>query len=98
MVWSCLLRQASSILACWRNRNSEEQGLADIDEVKRQLVDMQTQLAYQEDTVRDLNDALASQQQEILVLRRQLQLLKQRQDEQGADAAAGPGDEKPPHY
>jgi SlyX protein len=73
--------------------------LADIEDVKRQLVDVQTQLAYQEDTVRELNDALARQQQEILVLRRQLQLLKQRQDEQGAGpSAAGPLEEKPPHY
>jgi len=71
--------------------------LGEIDEVKRLLVDVQTQLAYQEDTVRQLNEALAAQQQEMLVLRRQLQLLKQRQDEQGP-AAIAPLDERPPHY
>ncbi|MCB1698065.1 MAG: SlyX family protein [Pseudomonadales bacterium] len=71
----------------------------DIEEVVRLLVEVQTQLAYQEDTVSALNDAIASQQQEILVLRRQLQLLKQRQDEHAA-APAGQGaeQEKPPHY
>ena len=64
------------------------------------LVEVQTQLAYQEDTVRALNEALAEQQREILLLRRQLQLLKQRQDEQGDGGQAGapPGQEKPPHY
>ena len=64
------------------------------------LVEVQTQLAYQEDTVRALNEALAEQQREILLLRRQLQLLKQRQDEQGdgGQASAPPGREKPPHY
>ncbi len=73
--------------------------MADIDEIKQYLVDVQTQLAYQEDTVRELNEALSRQQQEILVLRRQLQLLKQRQDEQGTGpAAAAPLEEKPPHY
>jgi SlyX protein len=72
--------------------------LGEIDEVKRLLVDVQTQLAYQEDTVRQLNEALAAQQQEMLVLRRQLQLLKQRQDEQGPAAAIAPLDERPPHY
>jgi len=64
------------------------------------LMEVQTQLAYQEDTVRALNEALAEQQREILVLRRQLQLLKQRQDEQGemgADSTPAP-QEKPPHY
>jgi SlyX protein len=73
--------------------------LAEIDGIRQQLVDVQTQLAYQEDTVRELNEALSRQQQEILVLRRQLQLLKQRQDEQGTGpATAGPLEEKPPHY
>ena len=70
-----------------------------IEELRQLLVDVQTQLAYQEDTVRQLNQALAAQQQEILVLRRQMQLLKQRQDEQGhAGATTAPLDEKPPHY
>ena len=70
-----------------------------IEELQQQLVDVQTQLAYQEDTVRQLNQALAAQQQEILLLRRQMQLLKQRQDEQiHAGEATAPLDEKPPHY
>ena len=73
--------------------------MGEIDEVKRQLVAVQTQLAYQEETVRQLNEALAAQQQEMLVLRRQLQLLKQRQDDQvHAGAATAPLDERPPHY
>lgn len=64
------------------------------------LVDMQTQLAYQEDMMRELNAAMAAQQQEIIQLRRQLQLLKQRQDEQAPldPAQPSPVDEKPPHY
>ena len=51
-----------------RPGESGKKGWMDIDEVGRQLVEVQTQLAYQEDTVRALNDSLASQQQEILVL------------------------------
>jgi SlyX protein len=74
--------------------------LVDIEELRQQLHEVQTQMAYQEDTVRVLNDALTHQQQEILLLRRQVELLKQRQDEQsaGPEAVAAPGDEKPPHY
>ncbi len=75
-----------------------EPGLAGIDDFAAQLIDVQTQLAYQEDLLRELNGALASQQQEILVLRRQVQLLKQRQDEHGEPQAAGAAQERPPHY
>ena len=48
------------------------------------------------------NEALAHQQQEIVLLRRQLELLGQRQQEHAAQSDAGPAsvplDEKPPHY
>ena len=78
----------------------ENSGLEQIEALRRQLDEVQIQMAYQEDTVRMLNDALSLQQQEILLLRRQVQLLKQRQDEQGAgpEVAAAPAEEKPPHY
>ena len=74
--------------------------MTDAQEIMQLLMEVQTQLAYQEDTVRALNEALADQQREILLLRRQLQLLKQRQDEQGEGGAPGAaaGQEKPPHY
>jgi len=72
------------------------------DELKADLMELQNQLAFQEHTVQALNQAMADQQQEILVLRRQLELLKQRQDEQAVhqdgDNSASPTDEKPPHY
>ncbi len=74
--------------------------MTNAQEIMALLVEVQTQLAHQEDTVRALNEALAEQQHEILLLRRQLQLLKQRQDEQGDGGQAGaqPSQEKPPHY
>ncbi len=80
---------------------SRERNAMDLDELVRQLTEVQSQLAFQEDTVAALNDALASQQREILVLRRQLALVTQRQDEQAAQfesLAPAPGHEKPPHY
>ena len=74
----------------------------ELHHMQGQLVELQTQLAFQEDTLQTLNDALALQQQEILLLRRQLELLKLRQDEGAAqserDQAGGPVDERPPHY
>jgi SlyX protein len=73
---------------------------AEIDELKTALADVQSQVAFQDETVAALNDALASQQQEILLLRRQLELLKQRLDEQAGEAVPSTpvSDEKPPHY
>jgi len=76
--------------------------VGEIDEFKQLLMELQSQFAFQEDAVRTLDDALAGQQREIIQLRRQLELLKQRQDEQVARQEAGeagiPVDEKPPHY
>lgn len=74
----------------------------DVD-ILNQLSELQSQLAFQDDTIAALNDALAQQQRELLTLRRQLELLKQRQDEQAAaldqgSEEAAPALERPPHY
>ena len=74
----------------------------ELDELKNELMEVQSQLAFQEDTIQALNEAISAQQQEMLMLRRQLELLKQRQDEQapGQEPAGESSllDEKPPHY
>ena len=76
--------------------------MTEITQLREQLIDMQSQLAFHEDTVQALNDAVSQQQQEITVLRRQFELLKLRQDEQTAAAddqsASSPAQERPPHY
>ena len=75
---------------------------ADIDTLKKQILELQSQLAFQEDAVQSLDRALAQQQDEILVMRRQLELLHQGQLQQAADNGAGPdgnpANELPPHY
>ena len=75
---------------------------AEIDELKLTLTEVQSHLAFQEDTISALNESLTRQQRDILTLRRQLELLKQRLDEQAAgqasSTAVGMPDEKPPHY
>lgn len=74
----------------------------DIERLKQEVADLQSQVAFQEDTLKSLDDALARQQQEIIVLRRQLELVRQQQLEQAArhdtPAAGSLLDEKPPHY
>jgi SlyX protein len=74
----------------------------DINELKQLVKELQSQLAFQEDAVGSLDQALAQQHQEIMLLRRQFEILRQRQQEQTAQNEAGHSvdslDEKPPHY
>ena len=74
---------------------------AELDSLRQQVIELQGQLAFQEDAVSALDAALARQQQEIMLLRRQLELLHERlraQDgEQAPDTVAATA-EKPPHY
>lgn len=74
--------------------------MTDTRELLALVEELQSQMAFQEDTITALNEAIASQQQEILVLREQMTLLKQRQEEQAAqlDEAGPAADERPPHY
>mgnify|MGYP006079422407 CR=1 FL=1 len=75
--------------------------MANIDKLHDDIVELQSQMAFAEDTVEALNSAIASQQLEITTLRRQVEMLKQRQEEQASDSepnAAGPANERPPHY
>ncbi len=75
--------------------------MANIDKLHEDMVELQSQMAFAEDTVEALNSAIASQQLEITTLRRQVELLKQRQEEQASDSEqnpAGPANERPPHY
>lgn len=74
----------------------------EVDTLTQQVLELQSQLAFQEDTLRSLDAALALQQQEILLLRRQVELLLVRQQEYEATNDAGlvysARDELPPHY
>ena len=65
------------------------------------VADLQSQLAFQEDTLAALNDAVTTQQHAILLLQEEVALLKSRLREQGealAQMGDAPGDERPPHY
>lgn len=75
--------------------------MQDFEKLAESLVELQSQVAFQEDMMSSLNDALTEQQREVLLLRRQVELLKQRLEEQAlsSDPVAAPaGHERPPHY
>ena len=62
---------------------------------------LEAQLAFLEDAVQTLDQALSRQQREILKLERTVELLRERLGEQGArlDAVAdGSPEPPPPHY
>jgi Uncharacterized protein conserved in bacteria len=72
-----------------------------MNELQEQLIELETRVAFQEDTLTQLNQVVAKQDQEILTLQQQLRLLAKRLDdalyvqEQGI---AKPLEERPPHY
>ncbi len=67
--------------------------------MQEKLVDLESRLAFQEHTLQALNDVIASQQQEIQVLRLALQDLDQRMRAMAPASLIEPGEEgPPPHY
>ncbi len=75
---------------------------ADKDTDHNLLVDLQTRLAFQDQTINELNDVVASQQQQIDRLQLHLKSFSDRLNglEESVDKTADikPADEKPPHY
>lgn len=66
-----------------------------------ELIELQSKLSFQEQTLFELNSALVSQQQQIDSLQLQIKLLEDRLAEVEGQAlpASGEGQhEKPPHY
>ena len=62
---------------------------------------LEAQIAFVENTVQALDEALAAQQQHILHLERQIERLQQQLKDQGAridEVAAEPSEPLPPHY
>ena len=67
--------------------------------IEDQVVELQTRIAYQEDTLSELNDIVASQQREIDRLRVAVDNLSRLVSDDGDGHAGHSGaEEKPPHY
>lgn len=65
-----------------------------------QLIDLQTRLAFQEETIAELNKILTDQQRQLDKLQLEMNVVAQRCRELVDAIEAGPSatDEKPPHY
>lgn len=67
--------------------------------IEERLVDLETKLAYQEDTIQALNNVVCEQQKQIDQLEATCKLLIDRVGQLAAAADLGKiVDEKPPHY
>ncbi|MBQ0797137.1 MULTISPECIES: SlyX family protein [Zhongshania] len=70
------------------------------DDVSAALIDVQTQLAFQEDMLNALNERVVAQDLEIRNLRRTLELLHEQiqQKNSAGEGALTHELERPPHY
>ena len=69
------------------------------DQLENRINDLETQLAFQEDTIQALNQALVSQQTQISELEHTLRLLAKKLKGMQPDAVASMSEETPPpHY
>ena len=67
--------------------------------VEQRLADLETRLAFQDDTIQALNDELVAQQRVVDRLQAQLGLLARRQEELQSRVGGVDEDEAPPpHY
>ena len=71
---------------------------AEVERLTQLVVDLQSQLAFQEQTLSELNDALTVQQQDLAQLKREWSLVQERYESLQDQLPAEPANEKPPHY
>lgn len=64
-----------------------------------QIEALETRIAFYEQELNELRDAIDAQQQQIMAVERRAELLMQRiADLIESGSASGDGDERPPHY
>ena len=72
-----------------------------MNEFEHELIELQTRIAYQEDTIAQLNNVVTKQDADILQLQQQMRLLAKRVDEvsfvREGESQDTPN-ERPPHY
>ena len=62
------------------------------------IAGLEEQIAFQEDVIQKLDDALADQQKQLMEAERKIELMIQQLQKLEANQPASPDDEKPPHY
>ena len=67
-------------------------------ELSERIDALESRLAYQDQTIEQLNETITAQWKQIDTLTRQLTGLSERLQEAEANAPAAPVNERPPHY
>lgn len=67
-------------------------------ELEGRIADLETRLAFQDDTIQALNDVLVAQQAAVDRLQVQLKLLARRQEEMQSGIGIEGDEAPPPHY
>lgn len=71
------------------------------NELNQRIADLESQLAFQEDTIETLNQLLTKQSDALYELQRKVTALSERfqqVQEQSSNTPLNAGDERPPHY
>lgn len=66
--------------------------------VEERIDELEEKMAFQEDTIQKLDDALASQQKQLLDAELRIKLLIEQLRKIESNLPETPQDEKPPHY
>lgn len=70
-------------------------------DLSEELIELQIRLAYQEDTIAQLNQVVTRQDADIIQLKQQMTLFAKRLEESSAqmqESESGVASERPPHY
>lgn len=67
-------------------------------DIEERISDLQSRLAFQDDTIQALNDALVAQQRLLERLQLQVAALIKRQDEVSSQFGIAEDEAPPPHY
>ena len=67
-------------------------------ELEQRIADLETRLAFQDDTIQALNDVLVAQQAAIDRLQAQLKILARRQEDMQSGIRVEGDEAPPPHY
>ena len=66
--------------------------------LEARVTDLESQMAFQDDTIQALNDVLAAQQRAVERLQLQMAALLKRQEEMGGQFESSEEEAPPPHY
>lgn len=66
--------------------------------MNERLIELETQLAFQDGVIQELNDVVISQQQQLDLLKREMQLLREQFASLNDKMVSSGNEPPPPHY